>query len=118
MVDGPPGLTSVIGAESARRRDGDEDAVVVGRVDDDRVQAEPAGTGRPSGRRLVSPNTRQLGPALAGVFRLEERSVLGTRVHGVGVVERRLEVPHPLELVWMRRCVVPRVRSNLAFVEK
>src|SRR5438309_3070066 len=103
MVDGPPGFAGVVSSESAGGRDGYKDSVVVGRVDDDRVQAEAARTWGPFGRSLVSPNTGKLGPARAAVLRLEQRRVLGSRVHQVGVVERRLEVPHALELIRVRR---------------
>ena len=38
---------AVVGAEGARGRDGDEDALRVGRIEQDRVQAHAAGAGLP-----------------------------------------------------------------------
>jgi hypothetical protein len=81
-----------------RRRDGDEHPLRVVGVDDDRVQAEPAGTGLPLRARLVIPEPRQLLPRLARVGRTEERRVLDAGEHRVRVRQRRLEVPDAREL--------------------
>src|SRR5205823_9732436 len=83
-----------------------------------RVQAEPTGAWRPLGRGLVSPQRWQLRPGRARVLRLEESGVLDARIHGVGVMERGLEVPDALELIWMRRAVVPLVRPDIAVVSE
>src|SRR5262249_62123581 len=87
-----------------------------GRINDDRVQAHAAGTRLPAWRGLVSTQPRQLLPALAAVGRPEDRGVLSPGVHHVGVVERRLEVPDPLELPGTRGPVVPQIVARLTLV--
>src|SRR5207237_2458912 len=42
LVDRAPRLAAVVGAEGSRGRDGDDDALRIVGVDQDRVQAEPA----------------------------------------------------------------------------
>ena len=54
-VDRRPGFAAVIGAESARCRDGDKDSVRVARVKNDGVQTHPARAGLPHGAGAVSP---------------------------------------------------------------
>ena len=115
-VDRLPGLAAVVRAERAGRGDRDEHAVPVGRVVDDRVQAHAAGAGLPAWPRLVGTQRGQFLPVLAAVGRAEDRRVLGTGVHRVGVVQRRFEVPDPLELPRSRRPVVPQVVAHLALV--
>ena len=46
-IDRLPGLAAVVGAERAGRRDGDVDALGIGRVEKDGVQAHAAGAGLP-----------------------------------------------------------------------
>jgi hypothetical protein len=53
LVDRLPGLAAVVGAERARRGDGDEHALRVVRVDEDRVQAQAAGARLPLFAGLV-----------------------------------------------------------------
>ena len=48
----------------------------------------------------------------AAVDRTEQGGVLHARVDGLGIGRRGFEVPHPLEFPWMRRAVVPLVRSR------
>src|SRR5206468_12417198 len=57
-------------------------------------------------------------PRLAAVGGFENRGVLGAGVDGVGIVERRFEVPDAFELPRMLRAVVPLVRADLAFVNE
>src|SRR2546427_445656 len=82
------------------------------RVEDDRVEAHAAGAWRPVGRGTVLPQSGKLMPVLATVGGTEEGGVLGTRVDGVRVGERRLEVPNSLELEGPRRSVIPLVRAG------
>ena len=97
-----------------RHRD-DRDSL---RIDQDRVQAQPAGAGRPLGAGAVAAQRRQLGPGGAAVGRLEQRRVLDAGVDRVGVGQRRLEMPDPLEFPRVRRAVVPLVRAGNAVVEE
>ncbi len=102
---------TVVGAERPSSRDRHEHSILVER---DRARScvctslpsPPAATMAPS-PCVRSPG--QLGPAFPAVGRAEEGGVLDPGVDGVGVVERRLEVPHPGELPRMRRTVVPLV---------
>ena len=60
----------------------------------------------------------QLFPVGAAVAGLEERRILHAGEDGVGVGQRWLQMPNPLELPRMRRAVVPLVRSRHAVVGK
>src|SRR5690349_24736254 len=51
-------------------------------------------------------------PVLAAVGRAEERGVLDAGVKRVGMVERRLEMPHALEFPRVRRAIVPLMRRE------
>ena len=57
-------------------------------------------------------------PGLAAVGRAEQGGVLDSGVDGVGIGERRLQVPDPLELPGMRRAVVPLVGAGHAVVDE
>ena len=46
-IDRLPGFAAIVGAERAGRRDGDENAVRIFRIEQDRVQAHAAGAGLP-----------------------------------------------------------------------
>ena len=94
------------------------DPVRVVGVDQDRVQAEPAGARLPVLAARVLAQARELVPGLAGVRGLEERRVLDPRVDGVRVVERRLEVPDARELPRVLGAVVPLVRPGNAVVRE
>ena len=88
------------------------------RIEQDRVQAHPAGAGLPGRRRSVGPEPRQLVPCLAAVGGAEERGVLHSRVDRVGIARRRLEMPDARELPRMWRPVVPEMRARDAVVHE
>ncbi len=52
----------------------------------------------------------------ASVGGTEHRCIFHTGVHGVGIAQRRLKMPHALELPRMRRAVVPLVRARHALI--
>ena len=83
-VDRPPGLAGVVGAEHARGRDGDEDALGVARVEQDRVQAHAAGAGLPE-VALGAAQPGKLLPGLAAVRGAEQRGVFHAGIDGVRV---------------------------------
>src|SRR5215472_19334005 len=58
----------------------------------------------------------KFGPVLSAVGGTEDRGIFNTRVNGLGVGERRLQMPHPFELPRMRRAIVPLVRARNAVV--
>ena len=111
-----PGLAGVVGPERARGRDGREDPPGPGRIQEDRVQAHPARARLPRRPGPVAAQPGQFLPVLPAVGRPEQAGVLHPGVDGVGVVQRRLQVPDPGELPRVRRAVVPLVRARLALV--
>ena len=117
-VDRPPGLPAIVGAERAGGGDRDEHAIGVGGIDQDGVQAQSAGARLPVRARAVAAQARQFVPGLAAVGGAEQRRVLDTRVDRVGIGQRRLEMPDPLELPGMRRAVVPLMRAGHAVVDE
>ncbi len=86
------------------------------RVQQDRVQAHPARARLPGRAGLVAAQPGQLLPALPAVGRAEQPGVLHPGVDRVRVVQRRLQVPDPLELPRVRRPVVPLVGAGGAVV--
>ena len=115
-VDRPPRLAGIVGAECAGRRDGDEHPPGIARIEDDRVQAQPAGARLPMRSRAVAAQSGQLLPVSAAVGRAEHRGVLNAGVDGVRIGQRWLEVPDALELPRVRCAVVPLVRARDAVV--
>ena len=111
-VDRLPGLAAVVGAKRARSRDGDVDAVGIARIENDGVQAHAAGARLPARARAVAAQAGKFLPGLAAVGGAEQRGVFHSGVNGVGIGERRLEMPDALELPGMLRAVVPLVRGE------
>src|SRR5256886_638652 len=100
------------GPEGACRRDGDVHVLRIGGIEQDRVEAHPAGAGLPLGPRAVAAQPRELLPRLAAVARAEQAGVFYARICGVRIGEGRLEVPDPLELPGVLRAVVPLMRGQ------
>ena len=117
-VDGLPGLAAVVGAKGSGGRDGDDDSLRVGGVEENGVKAHAAGSGLPGGAGAVFAKAGEFEPGVAAIGRLEECCVFGSGVDGVGGGEGRLEMPDALELPWVRRAVVPLMRSWDAVVEE
>src|SRR5262249_52776263 len=82
------------------------------RIQDDRVQAHPARPWLPLRPRFVAAQPGELLPALPAVAGAEDRGVLDPGIHGVGIGERRFEMPDALELPGVLRAVVPLVRGE------
>ncbi len=98
---------------------GSEHPVLVGRVEDECVQAHATGAGLPIGSEsCMRSEAVHLAPTLATVERAEQRRVLDACVDRVRVSCRRLEVPDPRELPRVRRPVVPLVRAGGAAVDE
>ena len=117
-VDRPPRRAGVVGAERARGRDGDEDPPGIARIEEDRVQAHPAGAWLPGGSGVVAAQPGQLLPGLAAVGRAEQGGVFDAGVDRVRIGQRWLEMPDALELPGVRRAVVPLVRAGDAVVDE
>src|SRR5262249_26245887 len=106
-IDRLPVLAAVVGAKGPGRGDGDEHALGVGLVEDDRMQAHAAGAGLPLRTGAMAAQPRQLVPVLAAVGGTEQGRVFDAGVHRVRVIERRFNVPDALELPGVLRAVVP-----------
>ena len=98
LVDRFPRLPPVVAAESAGGRDGDDDTVGVGRVEDDGVETQTARTGLPDAGCVMLAQAGQLLPRLSAVGRAEDSRVLDAGVDSIGVGRRRLQMPDALEL--------------------
>ena len=66
----------------------------------------------------LAPQAGHLGPVLSAVGGLEERRVLHSGVHVIGIRERWLQVPYALEFPRMRRAVVPLMRTGNAVIDE
>src|SRR5690349_11978505 len=64
----------------------------------------------------MAAKTGELLPGSAAVRRLEQCGVFHARVDGIGIRQRWLEMPDPLELPGMLRAVVPLVGAGDALV--
>ena len=117
-VDGLPGLAAVVGAEGAGGGDGDDDALRVGGVEEDGVEAHAAGAGLPGGAGAVLRRPESSCQVVAAVVGLEEGGVFDAGVDGVGVGEGGFEMPDAFELPGVRRAVVPLVGAGDAVVER
>ncbi len=117
-VDGAPGETGVVCAESASGGDGDDDAVGICGVEEDGVEAHAAGAGLPMGAGLLGAETGELLPGEACVGGAEEGGVLDAREDGVGVGEGRFKVPDAFELPRVRGAVVPLVGGGSGLVRE
>src|SRR5467141_265670 len=82
------------------------------RIEQDRVEAHPAGARLPFGSGAVAAQTGELLPGGAAVTRAKQRGVFHPGIHGVRIGERGLEVPDALELPGMLGAVVPLVRGE------
>ena len=87
-------------------------------IEQDGVQAHAAGAGLPVGAGAVAAQSGEFLPGLAAVGGAEEGGVFDAGVDGVGIGERRLEMPDALELPGVRRAVVPLVRAGNAVVDE
>src|SRR5579872_89262 len=112
VIDGPPGLPSVVGAESARRRDGDVNSLGIARVEDDGVKAHAACAGLPARAGAVFAQAGEFLPVLAAVGGVEYCSVFDARIDLVRVGKRRLKMPDAFEFPGVRCTVVPLMRAG------
>src|SRR5678810_865770 len=118
LIDRLPAGASIVGAEGAGRRNRDEHSFRIGWVEQDRVQPQSTGPGRPRCPRAVATQSWKLRPVLPAVGRLEDRGIFDPGVHMVGIRQRRLEMPDALELPWMRCPVVPLMGPRHAVIRE
>src|SRR5207245_11113263 len=106
------GLATVVGAEGARRRYGDPHSLRIAGIKNDGVQAHAARAGLPLGASAMAAQGGEFLPVLSAVGRAKDGGVFHAGVNRVGVGERRLQMPHALELPGMLRAVVPLMRGE------
>src|SRR5580700_10451539 len=82
------------------------------------MQAHAAGAGLPRRAGGVLAQRRELFPVAPAVARPKERRIFDSCIQQIGIVQRGLEMPDACELPWMRRAVVPCVRSRFAVVDE
>src|SRR5207244_11121048 len=111
-VDRFPGLPTVVGAEGARRRDGDPHPLRIAGIKNDGVQTHAARARLPLGTSAVAAQAWEFLPVLAAVGRAEDGGSFPAGVRRVGIGERRLQMPHALELPRMLRAVIPLMRGE------
>jgi len=117
-IDGPPGMPAVVGAEGAGGGDGDVDPAGVGGIEEDGVQAQPTRARLPERSGAVAAQAGEFLPVLAAVGRAEQGGVFHPGPDCIWIGERRLDVPHTLELPGVGRAVVPLVRAGNAIVDE
>src|SRR6266496_2662332 len=101
FIDGFPCLAPIIGAESTRGGDCNEDAIRIAGIENDAVQAHAAGAGLPLRTSAVAAQAWEFMPVLAAIGGAKQGGVLDSGVHGVGIGERRFEMPDALEFPGM-----------------
>ena len=82
------------------------------------MQAHSAGAGLPVRPRAVAAQAGEFLPGQPAVAGAEQGGVFHAGVDGIGIGERRFEMPDALELPGMRRAVVPLVRAGDAVVDE
>src|SRR5256886_17624510 len=97
-VDRLPRLAGVVRAEGARGRDGDVHPPRIARIEQDCVEAHPAGARLPLGPGAVAPQPGELLPRLAAVVRAEQPRVFHPAAYRVRIGEGGLEMPDALEV--------------------
>ncbi len=86
------------------------------RIQQDRVQTHAARTRCPMSPRSVTAKSRELLPRLSAVGGPEQGGILDACIYGIGVGQRRLQMPDALELPRVGRAIVPLMRARNAGV--
>lgn len=117
VINRPPGLAGIVGAEGAGGGDGGVEAAAVDGVNDEGVQAHAAGAGLPEGAFGGAKGGEFL-PGVAPIGGAKEGGIFHAGVDGIGIVEEGLEVPDAFEFPRVLGAVVPFVRADFALVLK
>ena len=83
LIDGLPRIAPVISTKSARRRNGDEHALRIARVQNDGVQTHAARARLPLGAGAMASQSREFLPVLSTVGRAEQGGVFHSSVNGI-----------------------------------
>src|SRR5947207_2265583 len=111
-VDRLPAFTAVVCTKCTRSGDGNPNSLWIFRIKNNRMQAHAARARLPLGTGAVTPQSGEFLPVLAAISRFENRCVFDSSVNRIRIGERRLQMPHPLELPGMRFAVVELVCSH------
>src|SRR6202022_4791635 len=106
VVDRFPGFAPLIGPEPARRRDRDEDSLVIFRIDQNCVETPSPTSGLAFRSGVMLAEAGEFAPRFAAVLRFEQRGVFHARVNMIGVIERGLEGPDALAFPWIARALL------------
>ena len=101
FVDRLPSCAAIIGAESARRRNRDVDALGIAGIENDGVQAHASGARLPVRPGAMLAETGKLLPGLPAVGGAEKGGIFHAGVDGVRIGERGLQMPDALEFPGM-----------------
>jgi hypothetical protein len=110
-VDRPPRVAGIVASERASGRDGCIDALRGSTVEQNGVQAHAAGAGLPK-LSFGAAETGQFLPCPASVGRFKYRRILDTGIDGVGIGQRRFEMPHALKFPRTLCAVIMLVRRK------
>src|SRR5882724_11556904 len=81
----PPGLACGVGTERARRRDGNEHPLMIGRINQNGMQAKAACAWLPARSCAVAAQSREFLPGLSAVRRAEQGSILNPGINCIGI---------------------------------
>src|SRR5512132_208342 len=112
LIDRFPCCAAVISAKRTRSGDGNNNALAIARIQQNRVQAHAAGAWLPLRSRAMTAQTRQFVPGHTAVTRPKQRGIFNARIDAVRIVERRFEMPDSFELPWVWSAVIPLMRCQ------
>src|SRR6266540_400596 len=107
-----PALAAVIGAKRAGSGYCDGNSIRITLVEKNCVQAHAARAWLPFRTGIAAAQSREFMPRFPTVLRFEQRGIFNACVNMIGIVERRLDVPHALEFPQMLCAVVPLMRRE------
>src|SRR6185295_5769041 len=111
-IDGLPGFAAIVRAKCTGRRDRDENAIRISRIDNNAVEAHPACAGLLLRPRTVTAQSGKLVPCPPAVAGTKQGSIFDPGVNRIRICMRRFEMPHALELPRMGRAIVPLMRCQ------
>lgn len=94
-----PGLPGIIGAERARRRNGNEHSLGIEGFQQGRVKTHAARTGLPERSGAVAAQSGEFLPGVHAIGRAEQCGVLDADIYGIGIGERGFKMPDPSTLL-------------------
>src|SRR5262249_39271734 len=96
----------------------DEHPLMIGGVDQDRVQAHATRAWLPARPGAVFAQTREFLPIEPAISRPKDRRILHAGIDGIRICQRRFQVPNTFEFPRMRCAVVPLMSARNAVVRE